>query len=310
MNANDQGSQRTFVGVEASNMAFTAVAVDQEGQIVSTRQHVPVRAEETLPQLTAFIDELREPFGPFETVGVAIPGLIHRDTRRVAYSAHSPEHSSIDIVNELRSATGLSTLIENDANAAAYGEYRLGAGRGANNMFYATLGAGVGGAFVFDGKVWHGDGGFAGEFGYVAINSDGMRLEDVASTANIVRRTRSRFHQDSTSSLNRLDEQEITIADIVNAASKKDDFAQMMLERTGVYVGTAIASVINLLNIERIVIGGEIMQAADVVLNSIIRRARELSFGPSFKSTKIVQGELGGKAAAAGMALLAKEASV
>jgi len=81
----------------------------------------------------------------------------------------------------------------------------------------------------------------------------------------------------------------------------------MMLQRTGTYVGTAIAMVINLFNIERIVIGGEIMRAADVVLDGIIRRARELSFAPSFNSTKIVAGELGENAAAIGAALLSNE---
>ncbi len=131
-----------------------------------------------------------------------------------------------------------------------------------------------------------------------------MRLEDVASAANIVRRTRSRFHQDSTSSLNRIPEEKITLADVVQAAKNQDDFSRMMLERTGTYVGAAVAGVINLLNIERIVVGGEIMQAEHLVLDSIIRRAGELSFTPSFKGTEIVTGELGESAAAVGVALL------
>ena len=78
-----------------------------------------------------------------------------------------------------------------------------------------------------------------------------------------------------------------------------------MLERTGHYVGTGIAAVINLLNIERIVIGGDIMQAKHLVLDAVIDRAKELSFAPSFGSTTIVEGELGANAAAAGAALLA-----
>jgi glucokinase len=198
---------------------------------------------------------------------------------------------------------------ENDANAAAYGEYVLGAGRGSHNIFYATLGTGVGGAFIFEGEIWRGAAGFAGEFGYVPINSEGMRLEEVASSANIIRRTRSRFHQDNTSSLVDIDENLMTISDIVTAAVAQDDFAKLMLERTGNYVGTAVASVINLLNIERIIVGGEIMQAGTIVLESIIARARELSFSPSFASTVIAAGELGSNASAAGAALLAARAS-
>ena len=78
-----------------------------------------------------------------------------------------------------------------------------------------------------------------------------------------------------------------------------------MLERTGLYVGAAVASVINLLNIERIVIGGEIMQARHLVLDSIISRAKEFSFSPSFQNTEIVAGELGENASAIGVALMA-----
>ncbi len=78
----------------------------------------------------------------------------------------------------------------------------------------------------------------------------------------------------------------------------------MMLERTGNYVGAAIAGVINLLNIEKIVIGGEIMEAGHLVLDAIIQRAKELSFAPSFKTVEIVKGELGENASAVGVALL------
>ena len=83
-----------------------------------------------------------------------------------------------------------------------------------------------------------------------------------------------------------------------------DDFARLMLERTGIYVGTAIAGVINLLNIEKIVVGGLIMQAEHLVLDSIVRRAGELSFARSFETTQIVKGELGENATAVGAALL------
>ena len=81
----------------------------------------------------------------------------------------------------------------------------------------------------------------------------------------------------------------------------------MMLKRTGAYVGSAVATVINLLNVEKIVIGGEIMSADDLVLDAIIERAGELSFEPSFASTTIVGGSLGANAAAAGAALLASQ---
>src|SRR5207237_4059916 len=102
---------------------------------------------------------------------------------------------------------------------------KIGAGRGSRSMFYVTLGEGVGGALIIDGQIWRGAGGFAGEIGCVPINSEGTRLEEVASTLNIIRRTRSRFHQDSTSALNALSEDQITLPAIIDAARRVDDFA-------------------------------------------------------------------------------------
>lgn len=294
------------VGVEVSQAVMKAVCLDAGGNLINSHHSALDRNKDTAPQLVGFINELDRKFDGFDRLGVTIPGLIDRDAKRVAYSTHIPEHEDIDFLGELEKIIKQKILVENDANAAAYGEFAAGAGRGSRNLFYATLGTGIGGAFIIDGKLWRGESGFAGEFGYVAINSEGMRLEDVASSANIIRRTRMRFHRDHTSSLNEIGEESITIADVVREANRGDDFAQMMLQRTGMYVGAAIAGVINLLNIEKIVVGGEIMQAGHFVLDAITRRARELSFAPSFASTEIVEGELGENASAIGVALLAK----
>lgn len=296
-----------MVGLEVSNSAFKAVLLDVDGNILSANKVLIDKAQPMLGQLISFINDLKEKFGSFEKIGIAVPGLVQRQTKRVAFSTYIPEHSEVDLLNELAGATGLKITIENDANAAAYGEFRFGAGRESRDMFYATLGTGVGGAFIFNGQIWHGTSGFAGEFGYLSINSDGMKLEDVASAQNIVRRTRSRYHQDGTTSLSQFNEEQISLKDIVSEAVKEDDFAQMMLQRTGIYVGTAIAGVINLLNIERIVVGGEIMEAKHIVLEAIIERAKELSFAPSFETVKIVEGELGENAASVGAALLSVE---
>jgi len=292
------------IGIDISTSMLRAVSLDASGVVSASLSKSVDTRELAVEQLVTFIKEVKAEWGEFERLGVSVPGLVDRRSQRVAFSIHIPEHSVIDIVSEIRSATGAEAFIENDANAAAYGEFMLGAGRGSRDLFYVTLGDGVGGAFIFNGEIWHGKTGFAGELGYVAINSEGTRLEDVASTDNIIRRTRSRFHQDSTSSLNKLPEEAITLADIVAAAKSDDDFSQMMLQRTGAYIGGAVANVINLLNIERIVVGGEIVRAKHLVLHAIIQRAHELSFGPAFASTTIVEAELGPDAAAVGAALL------
>lgn len=304
------GSQTAkFVGVEVSRKAFVAVCLDADGAVKDAFRITPPPpplpdGQETVAGVIDFIKQAQARFGEFRLLGVAVPGLLRRTTGRVAYSTFIPEHEQVDFSAEVERATGLAVTLENDANAAGYGEFRLGAGRGARELFYVTLGTGIGGAFVFNGEIWRGASGFAGELGYTAINAEGMRLEDVASAGNILRRTRSRFYQDGTSSLSSLETGKLTLTDVVLAARQRDDFARMMLERTGTYVGAAIADVINLLDVGRVVVGGEIMQAERLVLDAIIKRARELSFAPSFEGTQIVAGELGDAAAAIGVALL------
>lgn len=305
--AETSGQDRKSLGIEVSTSVLNGVFIGEDGSIARTYRKEIDASANTVERVASFVEEVKGELGGFDSVGVAVPGLVHGDSRRVAFSASIPSHSEVDLAKGIFDATGLRTIIENDANAAAYGEFRLGAGRDSQNLFYATIGDGVGGAFIFNNAVWRGKAGFAGEFGYVAINSEGMRLEDVASAANIVRRTRNRMRQDNTSSLSSLDEGSIRISDILSAAEVEDDLAKMMLQRTGEYVGTAVASVINLLNIDTIVLGGEVMDAGHDVIDAVVGRAKELSFGPSFANTRILAGTLGRNAAAAGAALLAAE---
>lgn len=299
--------QRPRIGIEISRSALTLAVLGADDSLLKTLMSPIVDGDDPTQSVVNLIEDLKGEFGDIERIGLAVPGLVEHTTHTVKYSANIPQHTAIDLVNMMKTATGLFAVVDNDANAAAYGEYRLGAGRGSRDLFYVTLGDGVGGAFIINGSLWRGVAGYAGEFGYVPINSEGTRLEEVASAASIVRRTRSRFHQDSTSSLNRLPEEAITLREIVDAAEANDDFANMMLERTGVYVGTGVASVINLLNIEKVVIGGPIMRAGTVVLDAIAGRASELAFRPSFESTSIVKGSLGDAAAAIGIALMSDE---
>ncbi len=298
------GQTKKLLGVEVSSTKLHAVCLDKQTNSGDYDSQELNQESEILPQLIEFIKEQQNKFGNFAKIGIAVSGLINRKTNRVVLSMRNPEHTEIDLADEVKKATGLEVILENDANSAAYGEFTLGAGKGSRDMFYVTLGKGVGGAIILDGKLWRGNSGFAGEFGHFAIDTEGTKLEDVASEAGIVSRVKKRLQQDHTSSLGSFDE--FGVSDLVNEANNGDDFAAMMLERTGKFVGIGIASVINLLNIEKIVIGGEVMQAEGLVLNPIIESAKILSFEPCFSATEIVTDQLGDKAASIGVALLSE----
>lgn len=297
------------VGVEVTSSALKAVSLAADGSVADSAKFVLRQGEEISEQLIEFISELKNGFGEFETIGVAVPGLLNKQTNFITLSKYIPENTGVNLADEIRARTGHRAVLENDANAAAHGEYVTGAGRGSRDVFYITLGTGVGGAFIFNGELWRGASGFAGEIGYIPIDADGQTLEEVASAENILRRVRTRVSQDNTSSLAKVREDELDITSVVGAANRGDGFARMMLERTGAYVGTAIANVINVLNIGTIVVGGEIMETDGAVLEAIKKSAAEKSFVPNYAATQIVAGELGEYAAAVGAALLSKEAN-
>lgn len=291
------------LGLDIGIDTVTAVVLD--GGALAAAEAVSIEpGDSVIAAAVSSAKRLADASGQFASAGVAVPALVDRTGRNVQFSGHIAELSGFDLASAIGEAAGCAALVENDANAAGYAEFLMGAGRGCGEMFYATLGTGVGGCIILDGEIRRGVGGFAGEFGYVPVDLEGTRLEDVASSRNIIRRTRERFHRDATSSLVDIREEELTIADIVEAARKGDDLARLMLERTGNYVGIGVAAVINLLDIERIVVGGEILEAGEPILHGITDRARQLAFGPAFEGTAIVQGELGKNAAAIGSALL------
>ena len=271
------------------------------------------------PQIARLVAALRDDSGArVAGVGLGVPGLVNPQTGRVVISSDLPSVVREDLRASLSDSTGLPVTLDNDANAGAMGEYTAGAGRGSRNMFYVTIGTGIGGALILDGRLWRGASGFAGEFGHITIDPEGVEctcgnvgcLETVASAPNIVRRTHERLMRDSTSSLSRLGlNKNFTAADIAHEAKNGDDFAALMMARTGRYIGTAIAAVINLLNTERIVLGGGVMNAGDLILEPVIAEARRRSFQPNFESTQIVTATLGPDAVPIGAALLARDSA-
>ncbi len=307
-----------FIGINVSGTQVRAALVDNDGRIIESRDAV-ITPETMVSQLAEIAAQLRSARDSVTALGIAIPGLVNRQSDRVVSARDLPPTLVADLHGELTRATGLRVEIENDANAEAYGEFKAGAGVGASNLFYMMIGNGIGGAIILDGKLWTGISGFAGEVGHITIDTEGLEcvcgntgcLETVASAPSIVRRARERLNRDSTSSLSRLGlNKDFTAGDVAHAANEGDDFALMMIERTGKYIGTGVATVINLLNIERIVLGGGVMDAGPLILNPIIQEVKRRAFPNCFEATEIVAAKLGADAAPIGVALLARDATV
>jgi len=306
-----------LIGMHFSGPRLQAALINDAGQVLERRE-ATISPKTMIQQVASIARELGSQGGDVSALGFGIPGLVNRQTDVVIVSPDLPTGIRENLHKELTEATGLRVELENDANAAAYGEFKVGAGCGSHNIFYMMIGNGIGGAIILDGKLWTGTSGFAGEVGHITIDTEGIQcvcgntgcLETVASAPSIVRRARERLHRDSTSSLSRLGlNKDFTADDVAHEAKEGDDFALMMIERTGKYIGTGVASVINLLNIEKIILGGGVMDAGSLILNPIIQEARRRAFQPCFEATQIVAGTLGRDAITVGAAMLARDAA-
>jgi glucokinase len=318
-----QPSESVFIGIDLGGTTLKAALVSPTGEIIhETRIETELRNPEALfKQVIETALSLRDDKragGQVAGIGIGIPGLVNRKTNRIEIMPNLPALSEIDITSELSSKTGLPVILDNDANAAAYGELQVGASRGRREVFFITLGTGIGAGLIINGQIYRGAAGFAGEFGHMTIDPEGIEcacgnigcLETIASGPNIVRRTRERLYRDRTSSLSRLAiprDREFTAEDIAHAAREGDEMAQVMMERTGMFLGIALAAVINLLNVEMVVMGGGVMDAGDLILKPTIKETRRRAFPPSFNSCEIVIAKLGATAGMIGAALMARD---
>ena len=244
-------------------------------------------------------------------VGVASPGALDLVHGLVFEAAQLPGWDGVPLARIIGERMGIPALLENDANAAALGENRFGAGRGTSQMIYLTLSTGVGGGIIIDGKVYHGATGAAGELGHVVLNVDGPRclcgargcLEAYASGTGIAWRARDLVERGEAPGLARaLQERgDLDADEVAQAARLGDEEARRLFDEAGLYLGVALANYINIFNPEMIVLGGGVMAAADLFLGRAERTMRELARKGPLKAVKLERAVLGDRSGPLGM---------
>ena len=312
-------SEQLYIGLDVGRTIRGAL-VNAEGSIL--KQHRVVsevsNARVFIDQLIDVIKTLRHDDGTAAAAGIGWAGLVNHREQRIEVNPNLVDVSSYDLHAELERATGFTVVIDNDANAAAYGEWRSGAARGFDDVFYVTLGTGIGSGLILGGQLQRGSRGFAGEFGHFKIADDGLEcgcggtgcLETMASGPNIVRRVREQLFSDPSFSVSKLAldmEGTLTAERVERAASEKDDLAMSVLKETGRILGNAIASVVNLLNVEVVVVGGGVMAAGSLILEPIREAVQKAALSPALECCRIVPAQLGRDAGIIGAALLARD---
>ncbi len=311
-----------LIGVDLGSTSIRTGAVGSAGKLLDFRlepesdRTAPTRGREIADHLLSAVERMIEAHsrsGRLAAIGVGLPGLVDHSNHRIINLPNAQGLVGLDLYGEFEAKFGVPIYFDNNANAAAYAEMTCGIARGESDWLYLHIGGGIGAGLVLDGKLRRGKSGFAGEIGHVNVDPEGSEcpcgsfgcLETVASASNIVRRTRDRLRRDATSSLSRLGAMGgFTYDDIIAAAESGDDLAKMMLERTGIFIGRALAGVINLLNLSMVAIGGA-PSARPFLVPAIIEETRRRAFAPVFRDCRIVAAELGSEAGVVGAALLA-----
>jgi len=215
--------------------------------------------------------------------------------------------SDIRLREELRSRLGLPVVVANDANCAALGEYYYGAGVGSKSLFMLTLGTGVGGGFVVDGKIWEGAWGIAGEIGHTIVAADGPRcncgnrgcLEALASGSAVIRDyiSKSRIKSET-------GRKAVTAKLVFDRAKQGDRTAGRVVADAAKALGMGITNVFHLVNPEVIVIGGGVSRAGGRLIRPATDCAREHVFPPLRDKLKVRKAKLGDDGALLGAARL------
>ena len=304
------------IGVDVGGTKIAAAVVTPEGGILNevrypTQAIPPNRLVDTIARAIA---EVRD---GFEVGGacLAVPGFVLSAENKVVFAPNLHEIEDIRLDEEMGPRTGLTVTVENDANAAAWGEFRFGAGKDVDHQIFITLGAGVGGGVIVHGVLLRGAQGAGGELGHVTLDPEGPLcgcgnhgcLEALASGTAIQRRAREVANERPSSALGQLAiHRHVLGEDVTRLAEEGDEAALSVLEETGRWLGIGLAGFVNIFNPEVIAIGGGASRAGELILASARKEVHLRARSPSRDLVEVKEATLGPASGALGAAALAR----
>jgi glucokinase len=281
------------IGVDLGGTNLRIAAITTDGQLlekITLGVKVALGRDHVIGEMCDAIHRLTEQYrgaGRFIGAGIGVPGIIDMETGMMRKSANLTGWSEYPVRDEIERRLGARVFLENDANAAALGEKWLGAGRDAENMAMVTLGTGIGGAIILNGKIFYGMNGMAGEFGHITVEPNGVPCgcgnhgcaERYASATAVVRMAREAIDSGQAPALARAasSDAEFSAKSIYNLAIQGNEDAQRIFHRFGVALGILMADLINVLNLDMFVIGGGVISAWDAFAPSMFAELRERS---------------------------------
>lgn len=317
-------SGKPVIAVDIGGTKIITAVFSADGKLID-RDVCPTLAKEgldnILKRLFSNIEGLlkRNSIEPSQTGAICIACAGGIDTGRgvvVTPSPHLPDWVEIPLAKIFEGKFGVDTYIINDASAAALGEQRYGVGRGVKNLVLLTLGTGIGGGIIIDGKLYLGAVGGAGELGHMTIEAGGPKcgcgntgcLEILASGTAIAKDAAERIRRGEKTSLANLakkDINKITAEEVGKAARNGDKLAQDIIARAAYYLGIGLVNITNIFNPELIVIGGGMAELGEMIIGPGRKMVAERAFSVNSRAVRIVKAELDNEAGIYGAAVFA-----
>lgn len=313
---------RFAIGVDLGGTNLRVAAVNENGGLfdhLSLETQVEKGREDVVNRLTSGILELVNRWKdryPLAGIGVGIPGIIKLKEGILLASPNLPGWENFNIRAQIARRLNSPFFLENDANAAALGEKWIGSGKNVNHLCFLTMGTGIGGGLIFDGKIWHGVSGMAAELGHVTLYPEGRLcacgnrgcLEAYAAASAVVKAAQEILQAGTASAgLQQLaaSGNKLTSALVYQLAKEGDASAREIYNQVGRALGIAIANFINIFDIDTFVLGGGAVDAWDAFEKSMFEEVARRSYVWRNDPRAILKSSLGSQAGIFGAAYLA-----
>ncbi|MBI4432167.1 MAG: ROK family glucokinase [Candidatus Omnitrophica bacterium] len=312
---------KASIGVDIGGTSVKIGLVGAEGKVLA-RDSFPTHEggrhqsrEDFLRLVSAAVDRLKKIASQKKRVivgvGIGAPGPVDVERGFVYFFPNIPGWKNTPLKSILEKRLKLPARVDNDASALAWGEFVFGAGRGVKNIVVLTLGTGVGGGIILDGKLFHGHAFSAAEIGHLVIHENGPEcacgnrgcLETFVGNGYFVKEAEKRLKSGQTSVLSRAGGK-LTPHAIAKAAHAGDPFSIRLWEDTAEHLATALAGLANILNPERIILGGGLAQNGIILFGPLRRALAKKAFPIAARSVKVVPAALKLDAGVVGAAAL------
>jgi glucokinase-like ROK family protein len=304
------------VGVDIGASHLTVLVADLNGRVLAAAEEpfaIEAGPELCLQEVGALVEATLTQAGSnwelVRSIGVGVPGPVIAEQGLVSAPPIMPGWDGYPIRSQLAARWQRPTTLDNDADLGALGEWTFGAGQGANNLAYIKIGTGIGCGLLLDGRIYRGVLGTAGEIGHVTVAEGGPPctcgnygcLEAVAGGRAIAQRAEMAVRAGQRTCLaQHTSADPITTKAVSQAALQGDVVAQQLLADAGRHIGSAVASLINLLNPGRVVLGGGVTKAGAYLLDPLHQAVEERTMRPSRQATQVVLAQLGRRSVALG----------